>query len=359
MNLPEPSRTSSLQQALPWILTHAVKSPSGDNCQPFTFVQKSPNEIHVLHDADRARHVLNPNQQCSFLALGQLIETTSIAAARLGWDISFTHADQNPVAKLVFTRNENAQSELAPWIYQRHTDRRPFLPAEASVISGITAKLSPKAYGARVHTLHPVDETLLQTLAKTEGALPDIKDSMENTTEWIRFSQREVERTRDGLPMWNLGLRTMEAFALKMAVRYQWLRTLTRPIMRIQARRMAAVALRGAALFCFTAPDSSRTSFVETGRLAARIWLELTAAGYAAQPFTTSSLTLTWLKDGYLKTLVPAAHLPVFTQANEVLEERLAIKEPHCILWMLRAGRPPSPLPPRALTLRRPIVFQM
>ncbi|HTD53152.1 MAG TPA: ThiF family adenylyltransferase, partial [Thermoanaerobaculia bacterium] len=80
---PEPS-----QAQIRRIVEAASRAPSGENCQPWKF-HWDGEILSVLHDFSRSIHNLDCRYHASYLALGCLLESISLASSAEGWKVRF------------------------------------------------------------------------------------------------------------------------------------------------------------------------------------------------------------------------------------------------------------------------------
>ena len=74
------SNATSIPEAIYRIVEAAMQAPSGDNCQPWRF-EWNGHELCVSHNEEKARHAFNRANHASYISLGCVLESISIAAS--------------------------------------------------------------------------------------------------------------------------------------------------------------------------------------------------------------------------------------------------------------------------------------
>ena len=118
----------------------AIRAPSGDNCQPWSFTWDG-TELEVVHLEQRAKHVLNPHNTASLISLGAIVESLHLAASDDGFETSCdimprSQWEKHAAARLSFAPSASPLMPTLPGskvsyqsqLEKRSTYRLPFAP---------------------------------------------------------------------------------------------------------------------------------------------------------------------------------------------------------------------------------------
>ncbi|MDX9731350.1 MAG: hypothetical protein RBT63_06225, partial [Bdellovibrionales bacterium] len=71
------------------ILELALRSPSGDNCQPWVLRRIGENTVAIGIDRERDRHVFNNRSHASLLSLGMFVQSIEMVGPEFGYDCRY------------------------------------------------------------------------------------------------------------------------------------------------------------------------------------------------------------------------------------------------------------------------------
>lgn len=361
------NRGMDLPDRVRQILSLAVFSPTGDNCQPWKF-RIHGNVVEVFHDLNRAKHALNTPPLASVIALGVLIEIVALLAANRGLEvrpeIAFGSADllvpetwphSDPWCRLEFTESNSKPPLGESWedseVLHRCTDRRKFHGVEFSEIAEIIRQVE-ESEGVKLRWHALGNAQVRSVVARAEAAFMRSYDYVRDTSNWVRLDRKSLEESRDGFSVKNLGQSQLEAWMFVQAGKWpfvlKYFGGLFRLIYELKLRRL----LKGSGLVSFAVSRMTFSELILIGRAALRTWLKLERAGYGVQPLTVCSLN-SWTVS---QQLTPSTSKSKF--ASELLAARSILQIPHDagwqLVWGLRVGKVKSPLPSGWRTLRRP-----
>lgn len=348
------------------IVAKSLRYPSGDNCQPWTFVIKDQT-LQIFHDPARGAHPLNPIGAASALSLGCLVEALSIAASEHALKVSATyHAFESTQKSLwaTITFSENAADVVTPdpliqVIEQRATDRRPFRNGELPIMKLKNAEriLHAEHAQAFVHmlALAEVSAELQRYIIESEKVLTEHPTILPSVIEWVRYTDHQARATRDGLSLRNMGIKPWEVPALWLVKQFSLALIMIRPMMRAQQLARTAGQLQSSAgLVCVSVPRAHFAKIPDGGRLMYRCWLELTAAQFGVQPLTIGSTLVYCAELDLLKEDFTANQISFFKEGRAILAKAFNIPNDRTALWMIRTGAA-DPLPEPLRTLRKSV----
>ncbi|HEY3352171.1 MAG TPA: nitroreductase family protein [Polyangia bacterium] len=336
------------------LVAAAARAPSADNMQAWELGRQADA---ITVSLARARVLpTDVGGMFGWIGLGAAVENLVIAAARRGFAAAVEYDDGAAAAArpaLVRLAPGGADDPLGDWLADRVTNRGPFeaAPLSPPVCAGLTA--AAQALDAGVHWV--TDPRGLACMAAMDASSTYIrlehKPLHDELFDVLRFSRREVERTRFGLDFASLGVPFVLVGLARLLRHWSVNRLVSRlGLGRLVAKLLAARLRTAGALCLITARRPGPAGYIEAGRAMERIWLAATAAGLGVQPHGVLPQYLTKL-EVEPETFLPhhAATLrrhrePFYTLFPGARDERPAI--------VLRLGRPRSAPARRSVRLR-------
>jgi hypothetical protein len=323
-------------------------TPSGDNCQPFA-LEWIGDIARISYESELAKHKLNMNEYSSILSLGCLLENVRIASLSEGLEPIYELSETHPLKPFVinFRPIDRKEDRLLSAMAERCTDRRKFNKGSVDEIQKILNDIQ-KDYKAQAKILQKLPDRVYDFMKKSDLILWKDLDVFLNTVKWIRFTKGEALRTMDGMPFANLGLNFITKTVL-------WIMSRRRSSLNIfrmvagekEGEKMIVKQLTSAGGFFFlTIKEKTPHEMVEVGKLAQRLWIELTNLGYGVQPLTLPTLlTYTYDLEG-LPGFKPEV-LEIIKDGSIIMKEELGLP-----VWGFRFGKIDR-LPDTARTYRR------
>ncbi|MBL7689569.1 MAG: nitroreductase family protein [Bdellovibrionaceae bacterium] len=336
------------------ILELAIRSPSGDNCQPWRFsVTKSSLEIGIDHAL--AQHTFNNRHHASLISLGMLVESIALVSPELGlyaqvqWlAAEFINLDRkSPWVRITFANASLAANQSA-WItaiQSRSTQRGEFSATgvvlshpkfnfmkqcdsplvSASVLSGEQARSTA---------------TLIEFICKSEQYVFSNPSALRDLFHWVRFSKHETQTSQDGMPWRSLGLRRTEALLFKALKRFPVLQNVFSPMVKIviasQTRRKVG---RAGGIALLSVKTATPEAVFEAGRVAMRQWLQLEQLGLAVQPISAASICVFDVASGAAPASMPAAYKTLYRNGLGTLMDAFCLNAGETPIWMYRFGQ--------------------
>jgi hypothetical protein len=335
----------------------ALRAPSQDNCQPWSFEWRD-EELLVFHDARRAASPTNAGQHFSCLSLGCLLESVRLAAGAAGLDVRWQLAladravdPQAAWATLSFAPGvESADDGLAAGLAERCTDRR--LYRGGDLAHPVFAQLGQDAPDDAVCKLYLRDTSnpdLLAYLEQAEAYVWSHATTQQAFMRWIRFDAD----ARDGIPWQCLGGSFLESRVLFLCRWYTIHRLIRRGFISAAQQLLRRQIDSSAGLGCITVRIPHAEAMVEVGRLALRTWVRLNAAGFAVPPLAVAAIGV---YNAHVAAL-PSDTLPSFRElflgGEATLRAAFGFGATETPVWLFRTGRASiDPLPATARTPR-------
>lgn len=277
------------------IIEAAIAAPSGGNTQPWHLVFDGGNLL-LIHELYYSQSFLDFNNLGSYLAFGAMIENISVASSHLGYHLKYRYfpnpSDPRIVAVCSFEPKSAEPNELLmKALYKRMTNRRigNRVELEESLKRTLEA-LSESNKPARLHLVTDPKKMaeLAEILSTAEMLLllhPQGHHDIFNKE--LRFSEKEVLETRDGLDVATLNMSKAEILALKIASSrkaIEWVERIGGGEAFKKNTKKAIAASGG--LGIVSMPFYSEESYCSAGEFVQKIWHAVTLAGYSFQPVT-------------------------------------------------------------------------
>lgn len=350
------------------ILELAIRSPSGDNCQPWR-ISVAKNSLEIGIDHALAQHTFNNRHHASLISIGMLVESIALVSPELGlyaqvqWlPAEFVTLDRkSPWVRITFA-NASLASNQSTWIaaiQSRSTQRGEFSATgvvlshpkfnfmkqcdsplvSASVLSGEQARSTA---------------TLVEFICKSEQYVFNNPSALRDLFHWIRFSKHETEITHDGMSWRSLGLRRAEALLFKTMKRFPALQRVFSPIIKIViAHQTQRKVGRAGGIALLSVKTATPEAVFEAGRIAMRQWLQLEQLGLAVQPISAASICVFDVASGAAPASMPAVYKTLYRNGLGTLMDAFCLNAGETPIWMYRFGqlatKPTQATPRRAL----------
>jgi len=191
------------------IIYYASLAGNSHNTQPWYVEIVNDSLLYLKADFSRKLHIVDPDARGLFISLGAFIENLELAAGSLGYksDIEITakHKTDSTVAAIHLSNSQKSGYDLNQ-IEKRRTLRTPFHNTEISkehLKSLIGNNNSEVIYfsSSSEEGKYIAEQTLA---AYTQQAKDD--QAKQELANWMRFSNSDVEKYRDGLTTSGMGI---------------------------------------------------------------------------------------------------------------------------------------------------------
>jgi len=344
------------------IVKLAMTAPNVDNAQPFYFRWEG-DRLLILRDEARDRQRGNAGNYVSMVGLGCLAECVAIAASGEGLpaEVAFRYDEQRPNAPWLtvsFGPQKVDPDELLPGLKLRCSDRRQYEGGNLSdpVFQEVIAD-ADHFRGCRLTFQDRLDQKLTAYLLQCEEFLWADKQILPEMLSWVRWSRKEVQLTRDGMPWRSLGVSFLVSRLMRLVARSKRFRRLARRSgapLRAQQRTLEAQIRTSAALGCITVRDTKVQTMFRLGRLFLRAWVRLNMSGFGVQVMANPAIHVFQHVAGIIPEDYPTESKLTFARGESILAEAFGLAEGEIPAWMFRTGKS-SPLPAEMKTLRLPL----
>lgn len=190
------------------IIYYASLAGNSHNTQPWFVTIENDSLIKIKADFSRKLHIVDPDARGMFISLGAFIENFELAAGSLGYkaciEITATNKSDSNVATIHLSKFQKSGFDLGQ-IEKRKTLRTPFKKNEISKehLKKLIADNTEIFYFSSVSKegVYIAWQTLE---AYTHQALDD--QAKQELANWMRFSNSDVEKHRDGLTTSGMGI---------------------------------------------------------------------------------------------------------------------------------------------------------
>ena len=279
--------TAKLQKEHVAILHHAALAPSGHNSQPWIVRIVSPHEWVVEADPSRRLPSVDPQNREAMLSLGAFTENLVLTAGSLGF-----RADATVVAQSSFDRDiikiELHRDSPRPYplerITQRMTVKHGYLKRE---ISAKDIKTLARPFGGRLFYFPngtPHAECLREGTIQHFRKQTYREDAQMETIRWLRLSNREAEKHRDGLTVKAMEIQGFKGWYVSHFVKPD---DFLKPAFLEQSvDHTARLAREGGGWLVITSQGNTVADLIKTGRKFERMALIARENRIAVQPMT-------------------------------------------------------------------------
>lgn len=267
------------------------QAPTAHNWQVCTF-DWDGRTLSVFCDFETVKSHLDVNAGLVWMSLGCVLANMQIAAQELGFDMKldviFNTSPESPVAKMTFQPRSRSGHPLYKFIATRCTNRRPYKkglpdPAIREVFQlmehGTTGVEVSFAYRpSHVNKVAYLASRFDQTYFQNEEVHGDLY-------KWLRWSQREVESRRNGIPAGALEFNLFDRLAVRAASAWPVAKIMDLLggsfLCMVRAERLYR---RSGAFGLIYIDGQEPRDYVRAGAVLERVWLTATRLGLSFHP---------------------------------------------------------------------------
>ena len=285
--IPAEQSTMELDEVRNAILYYASLAPSGHNSQPWYVKVKSPNEWIISADPNRRLPAVDPNNREVMLSIGAFVENLRIAAGTFGLQAEMEVIANDTIDPDVLNVSLKSASSI-DYPLQRISRR---MTVKHGFLSGEIKKEDVRALSK------PLDGNLYYFPAGTEhancireGAIENFRaqtqrdDAQRELVQWLRISNKDAERYRDGLTVEGMEIRGFKGWFVRNFVQPE---DFMKSSFREQGvDQTATLACQGGGWFVITSQGRTVADLIETGRKFERMALLARERNIAIHPMT-------------------------------------------------------------------------
>lgn len=271
------------------ILTLASLAPSGHNTQPWLVKYLEPYHWIIGNDKSRWLPAVDPTQRETILSIGAFLQNLEYAANNLGYSCEFnvlanTNQDENLVEIRISKLGSNHPFDTQK-IKNRRTVRSNYLGdnlKKEDLDYLIKDDSDAIIYFPNTSKEHKYLNEQTIEANKIQSYRDDAQGELAN---WIRFSNKDVEKYRDGLTVASMEVEGITAWALRNFYNKE-------KVMKKNFREQSIdkvikeVSDPSAGWLVITSKDYFTKTLLETGKTLQRLWLKVRDKSIAIHPMT-------------------------------------------------------------------------
>jgi len=328
------------------IFEAAVMAPSGDNVQPWDIrVSDNFTQIDLYNLPDKDNSYYNYQQSASYIAHGAVIENILISSRHLGCHAEyqlFPDAKNDAyIAKITLFTAEIQADPLYSAIFERHTNR--FQYKRIEVTKAALKALTDSVKNIDTASVYLANQKgkiklLAKELMVNDRIVFERKDIHAFLFDKIRWNKKQIEESKDGMPVGVLGLSFIEKLSFPM-MRFWWYVKTANVfgLSKIIGLKCWWSCVNASILGMITIEGNDKIAFVEGGRAVQRLWLEATNQGLALQPIIGLTLLIHRFQQHALDGF-SVKHEGFVKRAAKKLPELLGVKKSDTLIMGFRVG---------------------
>ncbi|MGY6522302.1 MAG: Rv1355c family protein [Mongoliitalea sp.] len=283
------------------LLAFANLAPSGGNVQPWTWIFDAHGVLHLMHDQERSKALLDFKGTGSLIAFGAALENIRIWCADQGMEIriheQITSFEEVHIASIVFLTAPQKKEmlfqkeSLFPYVSQRLTDRlnqgrKPIAANQLEELRGLIA-------GTGFHLEIFDREKSIQDLASINGKMDWVrmlnKEGYEDFLHEIRWNPEEAARLKDGIDLATFDFGTAEKALMKLISNRQAMDVIRKFKLGQGFTKISDDTFKSAsAIAVLMGPKFTPQTYLTGGALLQRIWITANKMGISFQPVTAA-----------------------------------------------------------------------
>lgn len=274
------------------LLSLASRAPSGHNTQPWEIKVKDAGKWEIHLHIERILPAVDPFNRESLLSIGAFMEALFLSGQTQNYQISYQLSQgeskiihPGKIADITLKKTSKIQVDalkLRKKILSRRTVKSNILDREISNLNSIV-----KPYSNNLH-FFPMQSSAGKVIADLTVEANRIQtyrdDAQIELSRWIRWSDRENKKFRNGLSPAALEINGIAGWYVRNF--YSNKDVLKKAFRKSTIEKIQKQVKQGAGWFLWESPDSSQKSIIETGRRFFRFSLTLREKNIAMHPMS-------------------------------------------------------------------------
>jgi molybdopterin/thiamine biosynthesis adenylyltransferase len=281
------------------ILSMANMAPSGGNIQPWIWLFDRKGILHLFHDQERSRSMLDFKGTGSLIAFGAALENLRLAAAREGIEIEIINHIREFEEELICSVRFLAKFknpiqvpfwELVEGVSLRCTNRknpnRQLL--EKSQLEELTAFASKEGFSVKV--IEKMDD--LEGLAELVGGMDRMRffheEGLMDFIKEVRWTEKEAIDRRDGIDIATLELSGAEKAAMGLLKDPRTVKFFRKFLLGFGLTKISKDTITKSSTIMLLQGDKfTPKTYLEGGEILQRVWIKANMLGISFQPVTS------------------------------------------------------------------------
>lgn len=280
------ANNSSIPDDIIQILSLATLSPSSHNTQPWKIKYINPLKIIVCLDKERCLPAVDPLRRETYLSIGAFIETLAYVSVNLGYYSRVTVYNEinneYETAEINFEKISVEKNNLNN-VYKRRVIRNDYLKTPiTNVHMKILAEQSEfiKYFSTGSNECKTISDLTL----KANISQINRHDAMKELGNWIRWSNKDAEKYKDGLCPASLDIGGLKGLYVRWF--YNSESVFTSQFKENSIDKVKEQVANNSGWIIITSKDETLPSIISTGRLFQRLFLKVRDLNIGIQPMS-------------------------------------------------------------------------
>jgi hypothetical protein len=270
------------------ILFLASLAPSGHNTQPWLVQYLAPYHWIISNDKSKWLPAVDPTQRETILSIGAFLQNLEYAAGTFGytcdWNLLATTNQDDKVMEVKLIKKGSNNAFDITKIKTRRTVRSNFL---SDVLTTEDIKYSIDSEPELIHYL-PNTSTASKFIDEQTIAANRIQSyrdpAQQELANWIRFSNQDAEKYRDGLTMASMEIDGIPGWVVRNF--YIKDNVMKKDFRELSIEKVKKQVSESAGWILITSKGNSVEILLETGRRMQRLFLKVREKRIAIHPMT-------------------------------------------------------------------------
>lgn len=335
------------------ILSQALNSPSGDNCQPWRF-EIEESRLFLYNDPKADESLYNYGQFASYISEGALIENIKICASSKGYSVNvslFPKTDiPDLVAEINFLEDPVKIDSLYKQISRRSTNRKPYFnkPVSENDLNDIKNSVDNSGDLTFVSGSEEI-RNLAHAASQNERLVLGNFFLHRFLFSHIRWSKQEVDANPVGFYVETFEMNVIQKFIFKLASNWTRVVILNKLGLNKKIELENEKIYRQSAVFGFIhMSNPSKQDYIKTGMILQRVWLKATELGLYLHPLTGIIFLHKRISESTTSDIGKAEESIIYQAYEEILNV-LKLHTDKTLTFMFRMGyaEPPTATSPK------------
>ena len=273
-----------LSEELQDVFALAALAPSSHNVQSW-IVDVYPDDkvVNIKIDPERKLSVVDPKDREMYISLGCYTRTLTEAFNAYGYSTDCQYDASERIMEISFKKDSDTMDDSAILLIKmRHTEKASF--NKERKVSGqiLDAAISDGEITYYESGTYEYDIIKEATLTAYENQAYD-KEAATELSNWLRLSNAETRKTKDGLPAEQLGITGIKKSLYYVFTNHD---SATDETFAKQGVDSTEKQLDGCNTFVIIASANDEESLINCGRATVTFWLEMVDAGVSVHPMS-------------------------------------------------------------------------
>lgn len=329
----------------PWryIISTAMRSPSGDNCQPWFFEVEGLN-LKITISKDLSSHFMNQSGFADWISLGCVIESIYILCSPLSWSFELQILSDTEIVLRFFKAQKLDLIITEKDLISRATYRGEFLAGSLEdekklqkVLNDFLDYSSLRFPQIKFYYKSTSPDKLLKKLNTIDTILWFQPQMIIDFLTWLRFTKIDWGLKKDGFFRSEVDVKIIDVPILFLAKKFSFLVNLLKIVFpQIVKLKITKWNKNILARVYISSHEESMVGLIDLGRAALALWTICNKAEFAVQPLTMSTLTAGEIAGKHYDKLLKSEVTKTFSEYFQEFKAELGTKDN--IIWGFRVG---------------------